>query len=287
MSAPTIVFFGTPHFATIVADELERAGLTPALVVTAPDAPAGRGRTLTPPAMKTWADERGIPVLQPENLKDTPELAALTNTEWDLFVLASYGKIIPETLLELPTHGTLNVHPSLLPRFRGANPVRAAILADARETGVTIMLMDEELDHGPIVSAARIELTHEDWPPKARVLEELLATAGGELLAETIPPWIRGELTPEHQEHAAATYTQKTSTQDAQVELDDDPYQNLLKIRAYEGAPGAYFFTERGGRRVRVKITDAEIAPDGSLRLLRVIPEGKREMPYEDFLRGG
>ena len=286
MSTPSIVFFGTPRFATIVASELERAGLPPALVVTAPDAPVGRGRVLTPPPMKTWADERNIPVLQPSNLKDSSELAALQNTDWDLFVVASYGKIIPPALLELPKHGTLNVHPSLLPQFRGANPVRGAILADARETGVTIMLMDAELDHGPIVSAARIELEREDWPPRASVLENLLAHAGGELLAETISPWIAGTLTPEEQDHAAATYTQKTTTEDARIDLAGDPYQNLLKIRAYEGAPGAYFFAERGGRELRVKITDAELAEDGSLRLLRVIPEGKREMPYEDFLRG-
>ena len=286
MKTPTIVFFGTPEFSTIVLDELAAAGYTPALIITAPDAPVGRGHVLTPSPAKVWAEAADVPALTPTSLRTDPELGALHNTKWDLFIVASYGKILPADILALPKYGTLNVHPSLLPKFRGASPVRSAILEDARETGVTIMRMDEELDHGAIVSQARIELEVADWPPRATMFEALLAHAGGQLLAETIAPWVAGEITPEAQDHDKATFSRKIMKEDGHIDLADDPYQNLLKIRAYDGWPGTYFFAERGGKQVRVKILDAEIAEDGSLRILRVTPEGKREMDYADFLRG-
>jgi len=242
MKKPTIVFFGTPSFATDVLDELKAGGFLPSLIVTAPDAPQGRKLILTAPPVKEWAEQEDIPVLQPQTLRDDPELAPLINSEWDLFIVASYGKILPETLLSLPKYGTLNVHPSLLPRFRGASPVRSAILADERTTGVSIMLMDEKLDHGPVVAQARVELEGADWPPRAQMFEHLLAHAGGELLVETIPEWIKGEITPETQAHESATFSTKITKDMGHIDLQDDPYQNLLKIRAYDGWPGTYFF---------------------------------------------
>ncbi len=283
MKKPTIVFFGTPTFATIVLDELAEAHLIPSLIVTAPDAPKGRKLLLTPPEAKVWAEAHDVPVIQPVTLIDTDTLAPLLNTDWDLFIVAAYGQKIPQNILDLPTHGTLNVHPSLLPKFRGASPIRSAILADARETGVSVMLMDAELDHGPVLAQARIELAPEDWPPRATIFEALLAHAGGQLLAETIPPWLAGTITPEAQDHTQATFSQKITKDMGRIDLADDPYQNLLKIRAYDGWPSAYFIQSQKGKDVHVKITDAELAPDGTLRILRVIPEGKKEMSYEDF----
>lgn len=279
MKNPAFVFFGTSSFSVAILEELTAAGLSPALIVTAPDAPQGRKLIVTPSPVKVWGEEAGIPVLTPPSLKAEGELAALYNSEWDLFVVASYGKLLPGALLSVPKYGTLNVHPSLLPRFRGASPVRSAILADERTTGVSIMLLDEEMDHGPVVAQARIEIEEEDWPMRAPILEELLAHAGGELLAETIPAWISGALTPEEQEHTAATYSEKLTKADGELDLSGDPYQNLLKIRAYEGWPGTYFF-DNG---TRVKIVDVELAEDGTLRILRVVPEGKKEMDYEAF----
>lgn len=284
--APRIVFFGTPEFAVAVLEELTQAQLTPALIVTMPDAPRGRGRVLTPPPVQCWAEREGIATLQAASLRDTAALAPLFNTEWDLFVVASYGHILPPDILALPKHGVLNVHPSLLPKLRGASPVRSAILNDMPETGVTIMLMDEELDHGPIVAQARIEIDRADWPLPARTFEELLAHAGGALLAETIPEWLSGALTPEAQRHEDATYSEKITKAMGEIDLSDDPWQNLLKIRAYDGWPGAYFFHEKHGTRIRVKIVDAMLDAQGALSITRVIPEGKREMSYEDFIRG-
>ena len=286
MSSSTIVFFGTPAFATAILDELAVAKIIPSLIVTSPDAPKGRKHILTPPEAKVWAQSHGISVLQPTSLTSNAEIAPLINTDWDLFIVAAYGKKLPADILALPKYGTLNVHPSLLPKFRGASPIRSAILADKRETGVSIMLIDDELDHGPIIAQARVELEKSEWPPRATFFEQLLAHAAGQLLAETIPLWIKGTITPEEQKHKQATFSQKITKEMGKIELSSNPYQNLLKIRAYDGWPGTYFMHTRNGKNTRIKITDAELAPDGTLHILRIIPEGKKEMAYDDFLHG-
>ena len=278
---PLFAFFGTSEVAVYVLDALEAQGLLPALIVTAPDRPKGRGLTLTPSPAKAWALERDIDVITPESLKGPEIHNELANTDWDLFVVASYGKIIPKSILDLPRKGSLNVHPSLLPKFRGPSPIMSAILADERETGVTIMLMDEEMDHGPILAQARIEIDAEDWPMRGRDLEELLATEGGNLLAETIPQVMEGALPREEQLHAEATYTKKFTPEDARIDLSDGPYNNLLKIRTFDQNPRAHFIDEQGKR---VIITDAAVE-NGTLVLLSVIPEGKKEMSYEEYLR--
>lgn len=278
------VFFGTADIAVWVLEELNERGLSPALIVTEPDKPAGRKQELTPPPVKRWALEHEIDVLQPEKLNAGKEMQLLLNSEWDLFVVAAYGQLIPRELLEHPKHKTLNMHPSLLPRFRGASPIRSAILEDERKTGVSIMLLDEKLDHGPIVAQASVELEESDWPPKGRVFDELMARAGGELLSETIAPWIEGGITQEEQDHERATYCGKFDKAMGEIDLSGDPYQNYLKICAFDGWPGTFFFTEKNGTRIRVKITDAEYK-DGELIILRVIPEGKKEMDYKAFLQ--
>lgn len=278
MSSLRIVFFGTPEIAATILEELKASGIVPALVVTNPDRPVGRKQTMTPPPVKVWAEKESVEVLQPEDLKDEQTLAPLFNTEWDLFIVAAYGGILPKKLLELPEHGVLNVHPSLLPKFRGASPIRSAILSDERETGVTIMQMDEKMDHGPIVAQARVEIAKEDWPLSGHILDDILAHAGGELLAETIPAWLEGAITPEEQDHEKATYCQKISKDMGELDLKDDPYQNLLKIRAFDGWPGTFFYDENGKR---VKITEAELTADGSLKILKVIPEGKKEIDFK------
>ena len=283
-----IAFFGTPESAVIVLDELKKAQLTPSLVVTAPDKPKGRKLILTPPAVKVWAEENKVNFVQPEELDETL-LELLREDNFDLFVVASYGKILKKELLDIPKHGTLNVHPSLLPKFRGPSPIVSAILEDEKKTGVTIMLLDEGMDSGPIVAQASIE--PEPWPPKASELEELLFTEGAKLLMEIIPEWIADKIKPEAQDENEATFTKKIKKEDGLIELDGDAYQNLLKIKAFDQWPTVYFFTprpdldEKRSNLVRVKITDAEI-DDNKLKINKVIPEGKKEMNYEDFLRG-
>lgn len=279
-----IVFFGTSEFSVAVLEEMEAAGFIPAVLITQEDKPQGRNLVLTPSPAKVWAAARGIEVLEPHKL-DEKHLAPILNSEWDLFVVASYGKLIPKYILDLPRHGTLNVHPSLLPKLRGASPVRTAILeGDRSAVGISIIKLDEEMDHGPIIAQARIE--PEDWPMGAILLETMLAHEGGKLLAEAIPLWISGDITPEEQDHEKATFSQKIEKSMGEIDLLGDPLSNLRKIKAFEGWPGTFFFQDRNGKKIRVKIMDAELDDEEKLRILRVIPEGKKEMDYEDFLRG-
>ncbi len=283
MSNISFAFFGTGEIALGVLSELERAGFTPSHIVTSPDRPAGRGRALTPPPAKQWALERSIPVSQPEKL-DSHFLKNVRMSLTELIVVADYGKIIPKSVLDIPKHGVLNVHPSLLPRLRGPSPIRSAILTNEKNTGVTIMQMDEEMDHGPIVAQKQVAIT--DFPPRGRDLDALFSSEGGRLLAEVLPKWVKGEITPREQEHEKATYTKKLSKDDAAIILSDDAYNNLLKIRAFDDNPRPYFFARRGDSQIRVVIVDAHMQ-DGVLVIDRVIPEGKKEMGYEEFLRSG
>ena len=297
---PLFAVFGTPYIATLVLDQLEARGMVPALIVTAPDRPVGRGLTLTPSPVKQWALERGIDVATPEKLSDPTFLAELGNSDWDVFVVAMYAKIIPRSVLEMPKHGCLNVHPSLLPKFRGPSPVLSAILADERATGVTIMKLSEKMDEGPIIAQASIELEEETahesgWPPKGSEFEKMLAQEGGSLLAEVLPQWIKGEIPAEEQDHTYATYTKKFDDTDALLRQEATGGQaspvattgeigrkNFLKIRAFDASPKPYFISKIG-KRVLVKDAKWE---DGKLIITRVTPEGKKEMDYQDFLRG-
>ncbi|MCI0619827.1 methionyl-tRNA formyltransferase [Candidatus Wolfebacteria bacterium] len=277
-------FFGTPEFAVIVLDELERAGLLPAIIVTAPDRSKGRGLKLTPPPVKVWADIHGISTLQPKKLNDPGFLSKLKTYDLELFIVAAYGKIIPRTVTDVPKHGVLNVHPSLLPKYRGPSPVETQILSDDRNVGVTIMQIDEEMDHGPVVQNEKVKIKNEEWPLRASTLAKILAHTGGKLLADTIPRWVAGEIAAVQQDHNEATYCKLIKKEDAHIDLNDNPYQNFLTIQAYDAWPKAYFFAEKNGKKVRVKITDANYR-DGKLTIKKVIPEGKHEMDYESFLR--
>lgn len=278
-------FFGTPELAVLVLEALYTAGLTPCVVITNPDAQQGRKMVLTPPLAKVWAQAHGVFVLQPQSLRtdDTVEKYLLAE-KIDLIIVAAYGKIIPESILSIPKHGTINVHPSLLPRFRGASPIRSAILNDERETGVSIMLLDAELDHGPILAQKKIQCEKELWPIRGKELDRILGKAGASLLVETIPKWIAGEITPKEQNHVDATFCTKITKEMGELNLSANPYQNLLKIRAFDGWPGTFFFHERDGKRMRIKIVDAAVE-NGALKITRIIPEGRNEMAYEDFLR--
>jgi methionyl-tRNA formyltransferase len=289
-------FFGTSEFAVTVLDALEDAGYVPDIVVTAPDKPKGRKLKLTPPPVKLWAQERRVRFYQPEELDDG-FLQTLTENEVAMGIVASYGKILPKAVLNHFRDGILNVHPSLLPKLRGASPVRTAVLDDARDAvGVTIMLMDEQMDHGPIVAQASVDL--EEWPVEADMLETLLAQEGGSLLAEVIPEWTAGSITPEPQDDSQATYTRKITKEDGQLICDEHGWpitagesgrDNYYKILALQGWPGAYFFATRQKKKkaveIRVKVTAATYK-NNALAIERVVPEGKDEMTYTDFVNG-
>lgn len=277
------VFFGTSRIAVGILDELERAGFVPELVVAAPDAPRGRGLQMTPPPAKVWAEARNIPILQPEKL-DSEFIRQLPAGSWQLFVVIDYGKILPRTVLDMPEHGALNVHFSLLPRYRGASPIRSAILADDRIIGTSIILLTEKLDEGPIVAQKPIHPP--SWPMRADALEKLFVRESGRLLVRILPEWVAGNIEARPQNHDIATYCKRFKKEDGLLDLRADPYKNLLKVRAFEGWPGTYAFFERNGKKIRVQILDAEIQ-NGALAPTTVKPEGKREMSYEEFSRSG
>jgi methionyl-tRNA formyltransferase len=278
-------FFGSPQIAVLVLEELEKVGLLPALVITNPDAPQGRKMILTETPVSSWARERMIETFKPTTLRDDAVTKKLTSSACDIFIVAAYGKIIPQAILDIPKYKTLNMHPSLLPKLRGASPIRSAILEDMNPTGISIMILTAGMDEGPVLAQEEVLIPSEAWPIRGNELDELLAKRGGELLAKTLPSWVAGEITPQEQTHEDATYSTKITKEMGLIDLTADPHQNLLKIRAFDGWPGTYFFVEKDSKQVRVKITDAKLDNEGGLTIIRVIPEGKKEMSYEDFIR--
>lgn len=273
-------FFGTSHIARMALEELVAAGYIPQLIVTLP---AKRGHEKSATDVASFGEAHGIPVAD--------NWSVFESDRWDVAVVVDYGKILPERLLRIPKKGFLNIHPSLLPRLRGPSPMRTAILRDQKTTGVTLILVDSEMDHGPIVAQRKIEIP--SWPPRNSELEKILTREGGKLLAQILPEFIAGNVEPHEQNHDIATYSEKFIKEDGLLDLRNDPYQNLLKIRALEGWPGTYAFFERAGKKIRVQILDAHLDPStslgtsGTLAIDRVKPEGKREMRYDEFLRSG
>jgi methionyl-tRNA formyltransferase len=277
----TFAFFGTDEFAVNVLETLKSRGLVPALVVTTPDRPKGRKLIMTPPPVKLWAENEGIRILQPEKMKD-PHFIQDLGATWDMFVVAAYGKIIPESIFTIPKHKTLNIHPSLLPEFRGPSPVATAILHDKRSTGITIMQIDKEMDHGPIVVQKPY---HFDTWQNREELEKFFAIEGADLLADALPKYIAGDIQLEPQDDAEATYCSFITKDMGLIDLNDNAYDNWRKIQALHGWPGTYFFADHKGAKVRVSIRKAHYQ-DNALTIETVVPEGKQEMAYQDFLRG-
>ena len=275
LQPPKFVYFGTPSFSTLVLDALAEAGYAPSLIVTSPDRPAGRGLALTESPVKKWALAHGIEVLQPE-MFDDDVIARLATLQEDFAVVAAYGKILPKRVLDLFPKGALNVHPSLLPRYRGTSPVESQILADETEIGVSVILMDEKMDHGPLVAQEKLAIA--GWPIDRNAANDIFWKAGGKLLADTLPRWLTGEVVPTPQDEACATVTRKTQKEDGLVDLAAPARTNYLKYLAYQGWPGTYLMHEEK----RIKITSASFK-NGEFVIERVIPEGKREMAYADF----
>lgn len=276
-----IGFFGTPEYAVMTLEALHNAGFDIRFVVTMPDRPQGRKMIITPPPAKVWAIEHNIPVHQPDSLKTSEIESQLKSYDCDVFVVIAYGKIIPDNILNIPKFKSLNIHGSLLPKLRGSCPIETAILEDQKHTGVTIIRMDKEMDHGPIV--AMKEVIVEPWPPKADVLGKEIVKVGAELLISIIPDWISGKVKEIEQDHSQATFTKKIEKDDGLIDLNDDPYKNYLKIQAYHGWPSAFFYINKDDKRIRVKITQAKFE-NGKLIIEKVIPEGRGEIIYNNLL---
>lgn len=278
-------FFGSSIFSVMVLNELKSKGLMPNLVVTIEDKPRGRKMIVTDEEVKVWANTNNIPYLQLKTLKSEISEQAIFDhfkTGADVFVVTHYGKMIPDSILNFPKYNTLNIHPSLLPKLRGASPIKSAILSE-NETGVTIIKLDSEMDHGPVLIEKKAETT--DWPPYELDLKEILAKLGAGMLAEALPKWISGELTATEQNHSEATFCTKIEKKDGELNLSDNADTNLRKIRAFHEWPGAYFFETDGSQKTRVIVKKAHIE-NNDLIFDRIIPEGKKEMDYKDYLRG-
>lgn len=275
-----IGFFGTPEYSVMILDELYNNGYEIAFIVTAPDKPRGRNMEVSPTPAKAWGLSKGITVFEPIKLRDESFVEKLKTFNCDVFVVMAYGKIIPDSILNIPKYKSLNIHPSLLPEFRGSCPIETSILEDKKDTGVTIIRMDSEMDHGPIVAVKNISI--DNWPIDRDKLGKILVKEGAELISQILPNWVDGKIKEIDQDHSKATYTKKIEKEDGLIDLNDDPYKNLLKIDAYYIWPSAYFFIEKDEKKIRVKITKASLK-DGKLNIEKVIPEGKKEMNYSDL----
>jgi methionyl-tRNA formyltransferase len=276
------IFFGTSRFSVLILEQLKLAGFLPTLIITTEDKPKGRKLIISPNEVKIWAKTENIPYIEPKTLKDEniiKNINSYSENGFDLSVVASYGKIIPQNILDIPRYKTLNVHPSLLPKLRGPSPIQSAILT-LEETGVTIIRLDSEMDHGPIIAEEKVH--SREWPPYEDDLENILGNSGGKLLASIIPEWIDGKLKEREQNHSLATYCKKIEKTDGEINLKDPAEKNLRKIRAYHTWPTAYFFIENKGKKLRIIIKKAHIE-NNTLILDRVVPEGKKEMDYLVF----
>jgi len=283
MNTKKIAFFGTPEFAVWTLESMKEKGLVPNIIITTPDAPKGRKLILTPPPVKIWAEKNNIPVLQPKSVKNEEfirEIESVLGIKPDLFIVAAYGKILPKALIETPVYGTINVHPSLLPLLRGASPIESAILADMHDTGVTIIRIDEELDHGPLL--AQEESLLPVWPIDTDALGMNLAHLGGDLIMRILTSLFSDTLKETPQDHSKATFTKKIKKEDGLMDISADGYQNFLKWNAHHGWPGSYFFIEKGGKKIRISIKDADYR-DGEFVVNKVVPEGKKEMTFAEF----
>ena len=275
--AHPFAYFGTPKVASDTLAILIERGFIPAIVVTSPDAPRGRGLALTPSETKTLALAHGIPVMTPEKL-NAETIAAIGSLGCDYAVVVAYGKIFPEELINVFPRGVLNVHYSLLPKYRGATPLETAFLAGERETGVTVQKMVKELDAGDILAQETTEIARDET---ARELRPRLISVGANLLVNTLPAYVQGDVTPIVQDASCASRTYKIKKEDGLISLDASGDENWNKYRAYADSIGTYFF-ERGKR---VKIIKASMK-NGKFVIERVIPEGKREMAYSSFRNG-
>jgi methionyl-tRNA formyltransferase len=255
-----LVFFGTPAFAVPSLRALVVHGWPVQMVVTAPAKPSGRRMLLTPSPVATIAEELGLTVRTPQTLKDETFTREFTDMRPELCVVVAYGKLIPASLLEVPRLGFVNVHPSLLPAYRGAAPVQSAILDGRSETGVSIMLLDDQMDHGPILAAERWRIPSGFDTPAC--MDEL-SRIGADLLVTTLDRYAAGTLEPHPQDHGAATYTKKFGRADGRLDWHQPAVMNVNRIRALARNPGTW--TQWEGKALAVHHAHA-VASDGQNR---------------------
>ena len=300
-----VIFMGTPGFAAPSLEALFNSVYKVVAVYTQPDKEAGRGRHINLSPVKELALSRGVAVVQPETLKDSNVSKHIASLKPDLIVVAAYGRIIPSEILSVPKFGCLNVHPSLLPCYRGSSPIATAILQGDEVTGVTIMLMDKEMDTGPILAQKSILISGEDTTGS---LTARLAQVGARLLVDTLAPWLEGKIMPQPQDETRASYTKTIAKEDGAMDWRLTALELWRRVRAFEPWPGCYTWWQ--GKRLKI----SEATPltggkpeeagkvialprgakaligietrDGILGIIRVQLEGKRAISAEEFVRG-
>lgn len=271
----TFAYFGTPYVARDTLAALVEAGYAPAVVITSPDAPRGRGMALAPCETKMWAEAHGLPVLTPAALDDT-FLAELSSYGCEYGIAVAYGKIIPRAVIDAFPKGILNVHYSLLPQYRGASPVEAALWHGDTVTGVTVQQMALALDAGDILAQEEVAIAPDDT---TLTLRPRLIAAGADLLIRTLPDFLAGTAARTPQDATRATRAPKIRKEEGQLDLAADGLVNWNTYRALRESPGTYFFAEKEGTRIRVKVTDAAFE-GGTFAIKKVVPEGKSEQPF-------
>ena len=298
-----ILFMGTPDFARSILEKLHKDGENIVAVVTQPDKPQGRKMILTPPPVKQYAQENGLPVYQPVTLKDGAFADTLAEIAPDLIIVAAYGKILPAYILEYPKFGSINAHASLLPRWRGAAPIQRAIMAGDRLTGVTAMYMAQGLDTGDMILTVEVPITDED---DFGTLHDKLAVAGGEAMTQTVAKLRNGTVTREVQNDENATYAAKIENPDCVIDFTKSVTDVYNQVRGLSPVPLALSWMP-DGKRLKIVSAEKEIcsvtaAPgtvvaiergtldiacaDGILHVTHLQPEGKGRMSAADFLRG-
>lgn len=242
-----LLFFGTPDFSVPSLQKLHADAWDIIGVVTQPDKPVGRKQIMTPSPVKITAKELGLAVFELESLKTEEAKKLITDLQPDVIVVVAYGNIIPPWLLSLPQFGCINIHPSLLPKYRGATPLQAPILNGDVETGVTVMLMDEELDHGPILANVQFPMTNDQT---GATLSKVLSEVGAELLAKTLPGYLEGTIVAREQDHVQATFTKILTRDDGRIDWKKPAIEIERMVRAYNPWPGTW--TMHGEKRLKI-----------------------------------
>lgn len=284
---PKIIFIGTSQFALPTLENLIKNNYPILAVITAPDKPAGRQQEIVLSPVKQTALKYNLSILQPEKISAiSPEISELKP---DLIVIAAYGQIIPKNILDIPQWGSLNLHPSLLPKYRGPSPIQTAILNGDKMTGTTIMLMDEKIDHGPIISQKKMALAPDE---NYQTLEKKLAQLTADFLIEILPQFIQSKIQPKPQEENKASYTKILTRPDGQINWKQTAQQIARMVRAYHPWPGAW--TDFNGQRIKIlkaravetKQAATLATGQGFLLLEMVQPAGKKPMTGQEFFRG-
>ncbi|USK40599.1 methionyl-tRNA formyltransferase [Cytobacillus firmus] len=298
-----IVFMGTPDFSVPVLKQIIDDGYEVIGVVTQPDRPVGRKKVLTPPPVKVEAEKQGIPVYQPEKIRQPDELEKVLALKPDLVVTAAFGQILPKELLDAPKYGCINVHASLLPELRGGAPIHYSILQGKEKTGITIMYMAEKLDAGDILTQVEVPITETDT---VGTLHDKLSAAGSKLLSETLPKLLNGELNPIKQNEEEATFAYNIKREQEKIDWSKTGEEIYNHIRGLNPWPVAY--TTFDGRVVKIwnskKVKQAKSEEPGTIirleedgivvasgsdtavKITELQPSGKKKMPAEQFLRG-